>query len=229
MRSLGLININDDVPTESTYYEFRKTLSQYNDNYKEDLIKKCFTDVTSKQVAKHDVKGEKIRLDSKLINSNISKSTRLELIIETVRKYVQPILLITIKDAFESKEYEILENLQGQSTSNFTYPLNGKEKKEMLITMGWIIQKLLNVYELRGEDNSIMNRIYKEQYTEQATKKEKQTKTSDQNKDDKKTTIQTKAIEEEEELQTEKTITPKEPKEIESGSVQSVHDPEAAY
>jgi hypothetical protein len=232
MRSLGLININDDVPTESTYYEFRKTLSQYNDDHKKDLIKTCFTDVISKQVVKHGVRGEKIRLDSKLINSNISKSTRLELIVEAVRKYVQTILLVTIKDAFESKEYELLEKLQGQSTSNFTYPLNGKEKKEMLITMGWIMQKLLNVYEVRGEDYSIMSRIYKEQYTEQENKEEEQTKVSDQNNDDKNISSNNKVIleeEKDEELQSEKTVTPKEPKEIASGSVQSVHDPEAAY
>lgn len=214
MRALGLINIDDDVPAESTYYEFRKLLGNHIEATEEDLIKTSFINVTTKQLIKHGIKGEKIRLDSKLINSNIAKSNRLDLIVEAARKFITIIETGPARKHFGAKMYELLKKLKGQSTSNFTYPLTGEEKKEMLVTMGKLIQKLLSIFAGSNEKYyRILKQVYEEQY------KEVEVDVGEgKGKNDPKETITT-----------EKAVAPKSPKEISSDSIQSIHDPEAAY
>jgi len=225
MRALGLNNIDDDVPTESTYYEFRKLLGVYNLKHNKDLLKSTFDDITAQQVSEYGVKGKKIRLDSKLINSNIAKSNRLDMIVEAVRKYVQSIDIKYLKDKLDSNLYELLKSLQNKSASNITYPLNSNEKKEMLVTMGNLISILLkHPMGHNPEYLSLLERLYKEQYEEVEKESDEVVENNPSDKDDNN--------EGKEGLSTNvksSNIVPKKPKDIDSSSMQSVHDPEATY
>lgn len=216
MRALGMANIDEDIPVESTYYEFRKLLGGYTKETGEDLLKTTFQQITARQVRFHDVSGKKIRLDSKLINSNIAKSNRLQLIVEAVRKYIQYLELESMRGLFESETYELLSELKEKSTSNITYPLNGSEKKEMLLQMGRIIQKLLTQsVNKSSEYYELLKRVYEEQYEENSNEEDDTGADSD-------STIKNKEEE-------DKIVIPKPSKDIPSSSVQSIHDPEAAY
>ena len=210
MRALGFQNLDDDIPTESTYYEFRKLMGSYLEQQGEDLLKETFLAITGQQVITHGVSGNKIRLDSKLINSNIAKSNRLHMIVEALRVYVKGINLDGLQDDLDTISYELLKEMENKSASNITYPLNSKEKKEMLVKVGGLIQLLLEV--TKGE-GSLLERIYKEQY-------EEIDKEQGGNKGDNDLTKSKERV---------KLVVPKKPKEIGSSSVQSIHDPEAAY
>ena len=70
--SLGLFNLNDEIPADSTYYLFRKHIHQYNREHHEDLLQKTFDLVTQGQIKDFEVNGKSIRMDSKLIGSNIA-------------------------------------------------------------------------------------------------------------------------------------------------------------
>jgi hypothetical protein len=48
--ALGLCHIDDDIPVKSTYYEFRRKVSDYNEKHDIDLIKLSFQNVTKQQV-----------------------------------------------------------------------------------------------------------------------------------------------------------------------------------
>ncbi len=168
MRALGLVHLNDDVPAESTYYEFRRLLGLYNQAHDQDLIKETFSSLTSQQVKELNIRGKKIRMDSKLINSNIAKSSRLNLIIETVRKYVKDIKLDGLKEQLEIYQWDILKELQVKSTSNVSYPLNGQQKSERLLEMGLLIKILLAQTPESSDPNyELLKRLYEEQYEEQ--------------------------------------------------------------
>src|SRR5680860_1008533 len=78
MRALGLYGIDDDIPVESTYYEFRRRLALHNTEHGEDLVGEAFRSAVCGQIKTHNIKGEKVRMDSKLIQSNIAKASRLE-------------------------------------------------------------------------------------------------------------------------------------------------------
>jgi len=112
---------------------------------------------------------------------------------------------------------ELVESLQHKSASNITYRLNGQEKKEMLIKMGGLIRALLESPVGNAAYHNLLERIYKEHY-EEIEEQEDDT----ENKDD----STASSLEGEEKKQV---IVPKNPKDIGSSSVQSIHDPEAAY
>lgn len=205
MHALGLHNISDDVPVESTYYEFRRLLGAYNEKGEKDLLKETFLKITTQQVRAHGVNGDKIRLDSKLINSNIAKGHRLELVVEATRKYVKGKELDYLQDKLDAELYELMKSMQSKSTSNITYRLTGIEKKDMLIKIGSLMHILLGYSS--GINYKLLERIYKEQYEE--------VKEGSDDKDNG--------------SKEERVVTPKSPKDISSSSVQSIHDPEAAY
>ena len=52
------------------------------------LYKKIYQDLTAKQIKKYKIAGRTIRMDSKLIGSNIAWFSRYEIIHETFRKQV---------------------------------------------------------------------------------------------------------------------------------------------
>ena len=213
MRALGLTNINDDIPTESTYYEFRKILGAYNKEHEQDLLKETFCFITSKQVKEFKIGGKKIRMDSKLINSNIAKSTRLNLIVETVRKYMQEIEISGYEKDLEGHLWDMLKELQVKSTTNVTYPLNGQQKTKRLLEMGLLIKYLLEqTPNSSGPSYLILKRLYEEQYQE----------ISNYDKDDKDLNQDTPEDNKAEPQ-------PKAPKQISSGSIQSAHDTQASF
>jgi hypothetical protein len=165
MHALGLFHIDQDVPAESTYYEFRRLLTIHNAAQSRDLLKWTFADITAQQAKELNIKGKKIRMDSKLINSNIAKSTRLQLILEATRKYLS-------KSANEysdipSKHKELRCQLRTKTSSNISYSLSIKEKKEMLVQLGQFIKYLLSKDTTHVDNhNHILSRIYKEHYQE---------------------------------------------------------------
>lgn len=229
MRALGLHHMDDDVPAESTYYEFRKLLGEYTEASKRDLIRETFALITSHQVSELNISGKKIRMDSKLINSNIAKSNRLHLIVETVRKYVKGIEIANFEKKLTPNLWTILKELETKSTSNVTYPLSGLEKKERLHQMGHLIKFLIQ--ENEGSLASIykrLKRLYEEQYEEIPIK-------ITINQEDQGDEDGVKDQEDQEESQGNQTedqkidLRLKDPKDIPSSSMQSVHDPEAAY
>jgi len=204
MKALGLQHMDDDIPVESTYYKFRQLLTDHDHVHGHDLVGEAFRTAVGEQIKAYDIKGERIRMDSKLIQSNIAKSGRLDLILETVRVSVIDLDLGGISDILSKEDIELLEFLKTRTVTNLTYPLDNQQKKALLIRMGHIIKALLPYC----SENGPLHRLYREQYKE-----------SDGGEDQGNQGF---------EVSTEE-IVPREPKEISSDSLQSVHDPEAAY
>jgi hypothetical protein len=85
--ALGLLNADDPLPTESTYYLFRKRIQEYAKGNNENLLETVFSQITKGQCAEFEVSGKRIRMDSKLLGSNIAWLSRYELIHETLRLF----------------------------------------------------------------------------------------------------------------------------------------------
>lgn len=223
MRSLGLSNIDDDIPVESTYYEFRKLLGNYYAEHQRDLLKETFIKITTRQVHVHGVSGKKIRLDSKLINSNIVRSNRLHLILEAVRTYVSDLNMDDIQEHFDASSYDLLKSMHHKSTTNITYPLNAQQKRDMLIAMGQHIRTLLDLAKGSESKNyKLLERIYEEQY-------EQVCRENHEDQDEPGDAVNLSEDIEDMVPTAIGVILPKSPKDIPSSSVQSIHDPEAAY
>lgn len=209
MSALGLAHLDDDVPVESTYYEFRKRLGDYNEKHGCDLIKKCFQDITGKQIECHNVSGKKIRMDSKLIQSNIAKSTRLELILEAVRKHIGKMDISALGGTFSKADIELLEAIKQKKATNIAYPLDNGQKQSLLKKLGLVIKGLLAVAGSTPGSGCILQRIYDEQY-EEVPCEDKSPGGAENEGEGEGPTVRPGS-------------------QIPTSSIQSVHDPEAAY
>jgi hypothetical protein len=70
--ALGLHNADDPLPTESTYYLFRKRIHDYAKEGNENLFDTIFAQITKGQCLDFEVSGKRSRFDSKLLGSNIA-------------------------------------------------------------------------------------------------------------------------------------------------------------
>lgn len=210
MQALGLRHIDEDVPVESTYYEFRRLLGLHMESTGEDLLKATFQQVTAHQALKYGVSGKKIRMDSKLINSNIATSNRIHLILETLRNYVKVLTLKTFRSEFNEAEFSFLETLQQKSTSNITYRLNSAQKASLLKELGPIIAQLFKVAIIRNSAYTILKQVFEEQY-EVKTDESEGNNGSDVSGGQK------------------EEIHLRSPGQISSDTIQSAHDPQARY
>ncbi len=202
--ALGLAHMDQDVPTEATYYDLRAKLARHCQENGEDLIACTFSEVVAGQLCDLNVNGSKVRMDSKLIQSNIARGNRLQLIIEAVRKHMANMDLGALQGTLPEQQLQWLETLQARSTGNLTYNLSTEEKEQMLVGFGHIIHALCTKG-LIGKD-SILYRIYTEHYQEIP---------GDEDGDG--------------DPGQHMGIGPLPPDRIGSDSIQSVHDPDACY
>ncbi len=208
MAALGLRHIDDDVPVESTYYEFRRRLAAHGAEHGEDLVGEAFRSAARDRIRAYNIKGEKIRTDSKLIQSNIAKAGRLELVLETVRVSTARLDLSLLSGALDKADIELLGSLRSKTASDVAYPLDNGQKKGMLERLGAIIRELLPHC---GKDG-VLARLYREQYREVPQGGE-----GEGGQRGPEAPAGTAVPE------------PREAKEIPADSLQSVHDPEAAF
>lgn len=75
--ALGLDGFEEDIPCAATYYNFRAAIVEYQAVEGVDLLQKCFEQVTGNQAKAYGVSGRSVRMDSKLIGSNIASLERL--------------------------------------------------------------------------------------------------------------------------------------------------------
>lgn len=162
--ALGLFNINDPLPVESTYYLLRKRIYDHQKQNGEDLMGNVFAHITSGQIKEFDVNGRGIRMDSKLIGSNIAIFTRYEIIHQTLCLFYK-----SIDKAAKSKLFVVdrkqIEVLMKEESGKTVYHSTKDELKGRLQTIGILIYRLLNRLEyLQTDLYQLLQRVFNEQY-----------------------------------------------------------------
>lgn len=89
--AIGLLKVDDALPTQSTYYLFRKQVDQYAKAGNANLFDLVFSQISKDQCLAFDVSGKRIRMDSKLLGSNIAWLSRYELVHETLGLFYKKI------------------------------------------------------------------------------------------------------------------------------------------
>jgi len=162
--ALGLFNMNDPLPVESTYYLLRKRIYDHQKQTGEDLMGKAFAQITSEQVKEFDVNGRSIRMDSKLIGGNIALFSRYEIILHTLCMFFKT-LDNTAKSALPAADLEQLERLAAEEPLKTVYRSTREEIKGRLQPIGIISYKLLKLFgDLQAESFLLLQRVFNEQY-----------------------------------------------------------------
>ena len=162
--ALGLMNIDDPLPVPSTYYLLRKRIVERETCGNENLIEKVFSQITKSQAIDLQVNGKKIRMDSKLMGSNIAWYSRYELIHETLRQaclscqsQIDPLL--------SGSDISLLKSIVGESGDKVSYRSNSAEIETKLSRLGSVIHAIISQID---DDSSnpvkTLRRVFSEQY-----------------------------------------------------------------
>lgn len=162
--ALGLVNMNDPLPAESTYYLFRKRIYEHQRQTGEDLLEKTFAQITREQIKQFDVNGRKIRMDSKLIGSNIAYYSRYEIIHHTLSRFYTSLGDLG-KTRVAPVEKQQLDELVGEEPNKTVYRSTKEEIQGRLQQMGALIYSLLHTFNGQtSESYQLLQRVFDEQY-----------------------------------------------------------------
>ena len=160
--ALGLINADDPVPTESTYYLFRKHVNDYAKAGNENLFELSFADITKSQCAEFNVSGKRIRMDSKLLGSNIAWLSRYELIHETLRIFYKEVKKANTFDKATKEKLDILLKIDGNKV---VYTCSSEEVKTRLQELGELIYKILPIFQDSASPHYLtLQKVFNEQF-----------------------------------------------------------------
>lgn len=161
--AIGLVNADDPLPTESTYYLFRKRVVDYAKANGKNLFDEVFQQVTKQQCIDFEVSGKRIRMDSKLLGSNIAWLSRYELIHETARLFYHEIKQSGKLDNITS---EALENLLRVEGNKITYTCSSDEVNTKLHQLGELIYRILPLFSSQDAPQyyQTLKRVFDEQF-----------------------------------------------------------------
>jgi hypothetical protein len=160
--ALGLVNIDDELPVESTYYLFRKRIHDFEKAGNENLFEKAFAEITKNQGIDFEVSGKRVRMDSKLLGSNIAWLSRYELVHETLRLFYKEIKELNKLDIATVEKLDTLLKIEG---NKIVYTHTSDEVKIKLQTLGALIYQILPVFSLsKGKRYETLKRVFDEQF-----------------------------------------------------------------
>ena len=165
--ALGLPNMDDSLPAISTYYLLRQRIVNWEKEGNENLIEKVFAQVTKSQAVEFDINGKKIRMDSKLMGSNIAWYSRYELIHESLRQACCCLKSEGINLILSESDIKLLEAVCSESGDKVSYRSNKKEVESKLELLGNLIYKIVQqMGDHPCEAIQILGRVFQEQYIE---------------------------------------------------------------
>jgi Transposase domain (DUF772) len=162
--ALGIFNINEEIPVESTYYLLRKHIYEHQQQHNEDLLQKTFDLITREQIKEFNVNGRSIRMDSKLIGSNIAYFSRYEIIHHTLVSFYKTLdeSMLFLLPASDRKQLKYLSEEEPLKT---VYRTTREEIKSRMQSMGILVYKMVNLFTDQTSDQyMLLKRVFGEQY-----------------------------------------------------------------
>ncbi len=163
-KALGLVNIDDPIPVESTYYLLRKRIADYYAEKGVDLFETCFKKLTGEQIIEFEVSGESIRMDSKLIGGNIAFYSRYELIHRSLILFYKNIYKRQVK-LLSKEDRDILDEFIIEKSSATVYSSTKEQITSRLVILGKLIYNILNtVKESNNKHYQTLKRVFHDQF-----------------------------------------------------------------
>lgn len=142
-KALGMELLTDVTPSIDTYYPFRRRICEYQERTGIALMQLCFEQLTGNQVRLLKMSGKCVRMDSKLIDSNIAHQSRYKLKPHDKEG-------LTIREIATGNTYEVVKAVTKQgSRKRWRIPWNNKT--------GWryFEDKDIKAYQLRKQIESL--------------------------------------------------------------------------
>ena len=159
-KALGLEHLDDAAPSIDTWYLFRRRICEYQEKTGIDLMQQVFEQVTGKQVQMLNISGKCVRMDSKLIGSNIARQSRYELIHTTLVKFLKANIL----DSLPKELHEQADAYLREDGSKTVYRSDSGTLQGHLQTIGDFIHSILQQFTNERPLYALLDRVFSEQY-----------------------------------------------------------------
>lgn len=163
-KALGLMTLDDVPPSLDTYYLFNRRLCDYVEKTGEDLMEKCFENITGQQIKRFNISGKSVRMDSKLIGSNIARYSRYEIVLRTLQK------TLSAGDNLESLDQSLRDKVKpflSEKGSHTVYTSDAATLSEKITALGKLVHAVLGSLKDSAEGYALLNRVFNEQYNVQ--------------------------------------------------------------
>lgn len=161
-KALGLFSLDDVPPSLDTYYHFNRRLCAYGEETGTDLMEKCFESVTGSQIRKFNISGKSVRMDSKLIGSNIARYSRYEIILRTLQKTLSmPGNMDALNPALRKKAAPLLE----EKGSHTVYTTDAGSLSKRISELGAVVYAVLKRLKDDAPGYALLHRVFHEQYS----------------------------------------------------------------
>jgi IS5 family transposase len=160
-KALGLESLDDKLPSLDTYYLFGRRLTDYEQRTGINLMERCFEQVTGEQIKLFKISGNSVRMDSKLIGSNIAQYSRYELIHRTLCKVLREETVMKMLNPKLRKGAEVWLN---EDSSKTVYRSNKDEMAQKLTKIGSYIYNVLKRLKEDAPGYGLLHRVFHDQY-----------------------------------------------------------------
>lgn len=164
--ALGLLNLSDVVPAPSTYYLLRSRMYNHFKLNGTNLLEKTFETVTKGQVNAFKVNAESIRMDSKLISSNIAFYSRYEIIHRTLSLFAKSIDQKRLYK-LSKEEKSLLDEVLKEEPLKTVYHSTKDQICHKLQPIGLLMLRMLKVFKgssSKTDEYRLLNRVFSDQY-----------------------------------------------------------------
>ena len=159
-KALGMELLTDVTPSIDTYYLFRRRICEYQERTGIDLMRHSFEQITGNQVRLLKISGKCVRMDSKLIGSNIARQSRYELIHTTLVKFLKTCTLSDLSPEQEERAKEYLK----EDSSKTVYRSDSDTLQSNLARIGNFIMEMLATFPATSPAHDLLQRLFAEQY-----------------------------------------------------------------
>lgn len=164
--ALGLLTLDDTVPVASTYYRFRANIVDYNKQNDVDLLKECMQSITKSQMVEFNVSGKQIRMDSKLMGSNIAWYTRYELVHETLRLFILERKEHIYKKSLSMHDFNLIHRIEEEAGDKVVYRSTKSEIDANFLSLGKLMYLFIRLFkDYPGGQYDILKAVFFQQYS----------------------------------------------------------------
>ena len=162
-KALSLVSLSDVSPSIDTYYLLRRRICEYENQYGVNLMEKSFEQLTGDQLSTFKISGKSVRMDSKLIGSNIACYSRFEIIHNTFRGFIKGLGdrgMLLLNPRLRKQVLLFLE----EDARKMVYRLNSETLGEKISSLGELIYQVLKRLAETTTGYDLLHRVFHEQY-----------------------------------------------------------------
>lgn len=159
-KGLGLELLTDVTPSIDTYYLFRRRICEYQERTGIDLMQLCFEQIAGSQIRLLKISGKSVRMDSKLIGSNIARQSRYELIHTTLVRFLKTCALTKLSPEQQERAKAYLK----EDSLKTVYRSDSESLQSNLAIIGNFIMDMLVAFPETSPEHNLLQRLFDEQY-----------------------------------------------------------------